>query len=700
MRKDNSELLTKFISKPGNFKKNRDYFAYAEHDDMACWVLADGLDSAPDVLSAEIVVGSILNDFTENPSMKKRHIKKYIRNANQALLHESRMMNLQSAVLVVITDYNSIIWGNVGNTRLYHLRKGRINLKSKDHSLAQMMVDAGELEDRQINHHQERNNLTDYLGQRDKIKPYVSKKHTLKDDDFLLMCTSGFWENLEDKEIGAAAKEATEAQGFIEELEGIMLNKDNDNLDNYSMVSVFAKKVFKEEKNSRKNLYKKAAVILIPIFMLTGGFIVYRKIRAASNLKRQKQLILRKIKQATTRSRSADKLARKGNSRQALAEYKKSKETYRKHGKKEKVAEIDKKMKRTETIILGEKIEKEADKQFDEAKYERALTKYEAAKLKYLKVDDYDLNNIEEKIAKTENILKAISYEEEGNMFFKSNQFSVSKEKYTAALDIYSKYELANKKERINQKIEKSQQLMNSNQRVVRARKVESSGDELFKMRDFKSATLKYTEAKVIYSELGMSRKVSKLEEKINSISSSKAYIEAKEYENQADVQLEKSKYTEALFGFKQANKIYSRIGKDRDCTRIEKKIEDSKKIIKAQKAEAEGDELLKMQNFENASLRYMEAKVIYAEMDMEDDMEMIQQKITNVSTAKLYKEAKEYEGLADMQFDNEKYKEALFNYKQANKMYGKVSKGKDYARVREKIQKTEEEKEKFLFFF
>ena len=45
MRKENSEFKTKFISEPGSYLHNADYFAFVELKDYACYCIADGIDT-------------------------------------------------------------------------------------------------------------------------------------------------------------------------------------------------------------------------------------------------------------------------------------------------------------------------------------------------------------------------------------------------------------------------------------------------------------------------------------------------------------------------------------------------------------------------------------------------------------------------------------------------------------------------------
>ena len=62
MRRMNSEFKTANMSEEGQKLSNRDYFGYVEMDDFA-------------INSARLVVESIIRNFTEAPSMGKRHLQ-------------------------------------------------------------------------------------------------------------------------------------------------------------------------------------------------------------------------------------------------------------------------------------------------------------------------------------------------------------------------------------------------------------------------------------------------------------------------------------------------------------------------------------------------------------------------------------------------------------------------------------------------
>ena len=103
---------------------------------------------------------------------------------------------------------------------MYHFRKGLLIFRSKDQSVAQMMLDSKKITEDEINQHDERNNLINYLGQQEGLSP-LFQKIKLNDDDALIMCTSGFWEKINNIDLVDAFREEEEPSSIIDNLEEI-----------------------------------------------------------------------------------------------------------------------------------------------------------------------------------------------------------------------------------------------------------------------------------------------------------------------------------------------------------------------------------------------------------------------------------------------------------------------------------------------
>ena len=89
---------------------------------------------------------------------------------------------------------------NVGDSRAYGINAEGIQQLSVDHSLVQMMVDRGELSSEQAKHYPGKNYITRAIG----TDPYVLSDvfHLdVKKGDYLLLCSDGLSNMLDDQEI-------------------------------------------------------------------------------------------------------------------------------------------------------------------------------------------------------------------------------------------------------------------------------------------------------------------------------------------------------------------------------------------------------------------------------------------------------------------------------------------------------------------
>ena len=98
-------------------------------------------------------------------------------------------------------------WGriiNIGDSRAYRLRNGRLEKLSRDHTQIQRLIDAGVTTPEQARTHPDRHKLTQHLGvfpEEMVIEPYVSKPFLLRRNDIFLLCSDGLTDMLTEQEI-------------------------------------------------------------------------------------------------------------------------------------------------------------------------------------------------------------------------------------------------------------------------------------------------------------------------------------------------------------------------------------------------------------------------------------------------------------------------------------------------------------------
>jgi len=102
----------------------------------------------------------------------------------------------------VLPDGSGIAFVNIGDSRAYVWRDGELRRLTRDHSMVQDLVDAGELTAEAARLHPQRAILTRVLGMSPAIDPDLFAVPT-HDGDRLLLCTDGLVNELDEPAIGA-----------------------------------------------------------------------------------------------------------------------------------------------------------------------------------------------------------------------------------------------------------------------------------------------------------------------------------------------------------------------------------------------------------------------------------------------------------------------------------------------------------------
>ncbi|WP_445477727.1 serine/threonine protein phosphatase [Lysinibacillus irui] len=509
MRKENSDFKTSFLSEAGSFLQNKDYFAYTELDDVACWVAVKGLDSDQEISSAELAVKAILEKFMENPSMSRRSIKKYLRNAQAILQAQSLRVRLKASIVMVVSDYSKMIVAVAGNSRLYHFRNGTLSYKTTDQSLAQEIVNSRN-RSLDISQHEERSNLLNYLGKPEDFKPFVSKKMKLLDGDVLVLCTAGFWEDVNEIEMADALEDTKDPEQYTDLLEEVLLSRQRKVVNNYTIATVFANKVYQETNKKKMKYIKMIAAALIVALVVGGSTLFYQ----AKQAKKMAELTV----EMKDHEKSGNLYFQDGNYEKALLEYSEGRNAAKKLKDPIHRNLLAKKLRITDLILNG-------DKSAEEGKFTDALEQYEKAKKEGKLIKNFGKEATEQRIANMDTIVQIAEAVKDGDFRFEA-------EDYNGALETYEK---ARKKAltisytgepQIKTKIEETEAKiaeLKKAQKELKAEGLEKSGDQSYARQEYGKAIEYYTLAQEIYQEtellskvLGLERKVMNANDKLN----------------------------------------------------------------------------------------------------------------------------------------------------------------------------------------
>lgn len=702
-RKAESKFITSFVSRIGKQPVNCDYFAYSELNDFGCWIVADGFDEERGgEEAAKIVSEDIIAQFLSKPKFSRRYLKKLITKAHKKLeeiRERSREKRAMSASIVIfLTDYTSMIYGAVGNARLYLIRDDIVREKSRDDSIAHLVYEANQLDYKEIRFHSQRNKLTQNMGEPDGISPEISKKIQLYDGDRILLMSHGAWENLDESEIEVELSKTDSVGKWIGSLEDRIKENSSNNVPNYTLAGIFINEVSPSGKKKFKFNYVKYLIILLIILVI--GFLLYR----GYSLKRTRDIT---YERAYTYEEEGLKAVAEGDFEQALTSFELSKNEYNALEISPKDANI---VYRTifspkitninlgkQILLVDKKIEQigflqgiledlnEGDKLYNNNNFLEAEEKYKEGKakipqlkdLKYNKIDDIS-KKLDESIMASKALAVAYDMKTEADMMVQDNDVEGAIRNYLEAKIIFLKYSKIDLLTEVTEKAERLAKVRN--RKYDTALMYEKRAYEM-EATDINGAIVYLEMAKGIYSELRDEARRIETTEKILRLDEMRKTLvqESRAYLNEAKAYADSGEYERAL----------SIIKKSQD---ISVQLKDNQKMADAMQTEA--DLFFKNEKYQLSYEKYQEAYGIAADTNNAVQQEYLKGKI---DTMKNMLETKKLETSGDTLFSNKKYKEARKVYKEVIEKYkplegNKYFEKENYDKLMEAVVKKEKE--------
>ncbi len=606
MRRENAGFRTGFVSEEGTKLLNRDYFAYVEMDDYACYVAADSLDDEKEENSAKVVVECILREFTEHPTMRSFSLKKMVRKAHRELLGNRQGLRLRACVSIAVTNYVKCRYLTVGNSRFALIRNDRFLYESKDQSLTENLVQQEAIPRDKAAIHEERNNLYSYLGQNNgRIDIQLSRKRKLANGDILLLYTRGIWENCNYVELKDAAKDVSTPQDMADNVEELILSRQNGEVDNYTLAVTFVDKVYLNPK--KRWSLKKVLAIVIPILivLLILGITLFVRYRIRSGWKKDMQ----------QHRESADQYVTYDNYEPAVEEYKQAGELAKKLKDAKSQEEAENLCLLVEQILL-------ADQAMEEGDYNKALELYEQAGELSSRSGGIGADHIKEqcdRIGKYQELYELLESAENKENY---GDYAGAAELYKKAKGIASGlYDQDARKEALEkqreaeealeklrqeqmaaleEKIQKSiedekvaqeladQELMNDKKNAL---ELESKGNELMNQEDYVSAIPYFETARSMYENLGMEDRAAVLEEQIEACKKLAEEAKRKAAEEAEKESAEKQAADDAKAAAEEARKAIQDMKdaeKDKALEEARKAAEEARKAAEEAKKAAE----------------------------------------------------------------------------------------------------------------
>lgn len=226
----------------GGRGNNEDYCLYNNN----MWVLADGLGGHD---SGE-VASKLATETMEQYARKNRvtleddSLMTLIDVANRSVIEgqqeDKNRESMRTTIVFALSNGKVLRYANVGDSRFYYFRQGRLLVQSEDHSVSAASVKMGDIQYEDIRNDPDRNKLIKVLGNSEEINVTIPEIQIVPEKgDAFLLCSDGFWEPVYEAEMETdLAKSETPEEWIHYMAKRIVLKTHNQDHDNYTAIGV------------------------------------------------------------------------------------------------------------------------------------------------------------------------------------------------------------------------------------------------------------------------------------------------------------------------------------------------------------------------------------------------------------------------------------------------------------------------------
>jgi PPM family protein phosphatase len=207
LREHNEDSLLTLVLGTDNASNRRSWGCYIVADGMgghAAGEVASGLAirGAVEEIMREYLTVALDLDADYDEGWVREIVRRAALQANQYVLNEGQArgndMGTTLTMALVVGDRATI--ANVGDSRTYRYRDGKLQRITRDHSLVMRLVEIGQISEDDIYSHPQRSAVLRSLGDKADIEVDLFNER-LQPGDALLLCSDGQWEMTHDPEM-------------------------------------------------------------------------------------------------------------------------------------------------------------------------------------------------------------------------------------------------------------------------------------------------------------------------------------------------------------------------------------------------------------------------------------------------------------------------------------------------------------------
>ncbi|MEI7772804.1 MAG: protein phosphatase 2C domain-containing protein, partial [Chloroflexales bacterium] len=155
-----------------------------------------------ELLISAYLASAIAPDAAYDEAEARTLVRQAVLQGNEAIIAEAHAQgnDMGATLTMALVSGDRALVGNVGDSRTYLYREGKLRRISKDHSLVMRLVELGQIADDDIYTHPQRNAVLRSLGDKSNLEVDIFAER-LRPGDALLLCSDGLWEMTRDPEM-------------------------------------------------------------------------------------------------------------------------------------------------------------------------------------------------------------------------------------------------------------------------------------------------------------------------------------------------------------------------------------------------------------------------------------------------------------------------------------------------------------------
>ncbi|HUW19932.1 MAG TPA: protein phosphatase 2C domain-containing protein [Sedimentisphaerales bacterium] len=148
-------------------------------------------------------------------------LKKTIAEQNRQLrlegASETGYRGMGATLVILLLKDGRAYTANLGDSRIYRFRAGRLTQLTKDHSVVSELLSEGKIKPEEAQDHAAAAEITGYVGMEEEVEPYV-RSFILGNNDRFLLCTDGLTAMVSDADIAEILRNRQDAASASEAL--------------------------------------------------------------------------------------------------------------------------------------------------------------------------------------------------------------------------------------------------------------------------------------------------------------------------------------------------------------------------------------------------------------------------------------------------------------------------------------------------